>query len=99
MKRGLLVILTFIAGGAAGAAVGCLVGFFGLYGICWTISWLAGNEEYMFLMWAGMLIVPMFGLMGLVAGGSFAAMCVGGGMEGSQPRGSDITPTGTDNAG
>ena len=99
MKRDLIVILAFIAGGITGAAIGCLVGFFGLFGICWMISWLTGNQDYMFLMWAGMLVVPMFGLMGLVGGGTIAALCVKGRIERPPPRGFDVTHTGTDNAG
>ena len=99
MKRDLLVILAFVGGGVAGAAVGCLIGFFGLYGICRTISWLAGNQQYMHLMWVGMLIVPLLGLMGFVGGGSFAALCAGGRTEMVKPPGFDVTPAGTDDAG
>jgi len=75
-----------------GAVVGCLVGFFGLYGICWTISWLAGNWEYKHLMWVGVVIV-------LVGGGTFALVWAGGRIESSLPRGFDVNHTGSDNAG
>jgi hypothetical protein len=99
MKRDLLVIVAFVAGGVGGTAVGCAVGFFGLYGICYMISWLAGKKEYMLLMWVGMLIVPLLGLMGLVGGGFLAAMWAGGRIERPQPRGFDVNHTGSDNAG
>ena len=92
-------MLAFIAGGVGGAAVGCLVGFYGLYGTCWVLSWLAGNQNYMHLMWVGMLIVPMLGLMGLVGGGAVAALWAGGRIETAHSRGFDVSDADGGNAG
>ena len=86
----MLVILGFLAGGVAFAALGTTAGFFIMYGICWAISWVAGSDDYMFFMWAGIVILPVIAIACFVGGGAIVAMVVGGCSGKREPGGSEV---------
>jgi hypothetical protein len=74
--RKTIFILTFVTGGVAGAAIACIAGFYGLFGVCRAISWLTQNNEFMFLMWMGIVVEPMMAIAGFTGGAAFATWCI-----------------------
>jgi hypothetical protein len=82
--RDLAVLLAFPIGCVAGGVVGAAGGFYGLYGICRAVSWLAGSDRYMHLMWVGIVVVPLLALAGVGAGGVFTASLVAIGLRDRQ---------------
>ena len=66
-----MIGISIVGGGVGGA-----IGFFGLYGLCRLISRLAHDHNYMFLMWASLVIVPIGAILGGYACLLSAMYCV-----------------------
>jgi hypothetical protein len=58
-----------------GAAFGAFVSFWALFGVSRAISWLLHDDEYMNLMWAGILLIPLGAAFGV--GASQAILILG----------------------
>ncbi len=75
--RRFFTILAFIGGGIFGAVLGSCASFFGLYALCRVISRMLGNNQYMMLMWAGIVICPVIALACFIGVGYALAIAVG----------------------
>jgi hypothetical protein len=74
MKRGLTDVSTLLTGGVlslAGLVISFAVAFFAMFYVLRLVCWLTGNDDWMFLMWFGIILVPAGGIL------SFALCAIG----------------------
>ena len=63
-------VLPFVVGGVIGAALGSFGAFWLLFAALRLASELSGSDQWMFVMWLGVALLPLAALTGFAVGGA-----------------------------
>ena len=69
MRKALVTLSAVLTGGVlslAGLALCLVVTFFAMFYGLRVVCWLTKNDDWMFLMWFGIILVPAGGILGFV---------------------------------
>jgi hypothetical protein len=97
MRKAHINLSALLAGGflsLAGLALSLVVAFFAMFYGLRVVCWLTGNDDWMFLMWFGIILVPAGGVLGCF----FCFVGVEAFIErrrSRQPQGFDVVPDST----
>lgn len=98
MRKTLLTVSAALTGGVlslAGMAVSVVVAFFAMYYGLRVVCWVTKNDDYMFLMWFGIVLVPAGGILGFALSAICAIAYVEQRRNRQKPQGFEVVPDST----